>query len=247
MEQGALHSRLPSPVSFLTGMAFLSGCAPRPRTRRGVCMTVPHRPVRHRRGGVERHGVHRVGVPVCAGVAGQAPAARAEHAAHHARGVGQDRQPVPPVRERRSGHPSAVAGSGCLCFKSSMDHQFGLPVVAPHYRTVGGNMDCWTYKTYVPLDLRPDDEFSLLIIDRTGLFWIRTRDGLLSLLPEENGRGYGTGYGRGPTSLPGTSPGSWTPATRTPLRQAAAATTTTSRIRSSSPGCPPRTPTAPRN
>ncbi|WP_328760518.1 hypothetical protein [Streptomyces sp. NBC_00271] len=98
--------------------------------------------------------------------------------------------------------PSAVGGSGCLCFKSFMDPEFGLPVVAHHYRTVGGNIDQWTYKAYAPLDLRPDDEFYRLIIDRTGCFWIRTRDGLLSLLPEENGRGYGTGYGGGgPTEL----------------------------------------------
>ncbi len=34
-----------------------------------------------------------------------------------------------------------------------------------------------------------------------GLFWIRTDDGLLLLLPEETGRGYGVGYGGGPREL----------------------------------------------
>lgn len=96
------------------------------------------------------------------------------------------------------GSPAAVGGSGCLCFKTFTDPEFGLPVMAHHYRTVGGNIDQWTYKAYAPLDLRPDDEFHRLIIDRrSGLFWIRTRDGLLSLLPEENGRAYGSGYGGG--------------------------------------------------
>ncbi|MFE7854379.1 hypothetical protein [Streptomyces sp. NPDC057403] len=94
--------------------------------------------------------------------------------------------------------PAAVSGSGCLCYRSFTDPKFGLPVVAHHYRTVGGNIDQWTYKAYAPLDLRPGDEFHRLIIDRTsGMFWIRTRDGLLSILPEEHGRAYGSGYGGG--------------------------------------------------
>jgi hypothetical protein len=94
--------------------------------------------------------------------------------------------------------PAAVRGSGCLCFKTFMDPELGLPVVAHHYRTFGGDIDQWTYKAYAPLDLRPDDGFHRLIIDRqSGMFWIRTRDGLLSILPEENGRVYGSGYGGG--------------------------------------------------
>ncbi|MER5698408.1 hypothetical protein ACWDBO_45170 [Streptomyces mirabilis] len=42
--------------------------------------------------------------------------------------------------------PSAVGRSGGPCFKSFTDPDFGLPVVAHHYRTVGGNIDQWTYK-----------------------------------------------------------------------------------------------------
>ncbi|WP_240677106.1 hypothetical protein [Actinacidiphila soli] len=93
--------------------------------------------------------------------------------------------------------PSAVGGSGCVCYQTSYDPEFGLPVVEHHYRTVGGNIENWTYFTYAPLDLRPDDTFASLIIDQRHLFWVRTADGVLSLLPEENGRGYGVGYGGG--------------------------------------------------
>jgi len=55
--------------------------------------------------------------------------------------------------------PAAASGSGCLCHQTFMDQEFGLPVVARHYRTVGGNIEKWTRRTYTPLDLRPDDEF----------------------------------------------------------------------------------------
>ncbi|MGW4784971.1 hypothetical protein [Streptomyces sp. NPDC004230] len=98
--------------------------------------------------------------------------------------------------------PSAVGRSGCVCYRTFMDPEFGLPVVAHHYRTVGGNIEKWTHYAYTPLDLRPNDTFARLIIDARHLFWIRTTDGVLSLLPEEEGRGYGTGYGGGgPTEL----------------------------------------------
>ncbi|MEV0227841.1 hypothetical protein [Streptomyces sp. NPDC050704] len=93
--------------------------------------------------------------------------------------------------------PAAVSGSGCLCHQTFIDQEFSLPVVARHYRTVSGTIEKWTRLTYTPLDLRPDDEFHRLIIDQTGPFWIRTRDGLLSLLPETRAGGYGTGYGGG--------------------------------------------------
>jgi hypothetical protein len=96
---------------------------------------------------------------------------------------------------------AAVAGSGCTCFQTLYDPEFRLPVVADHYRTVGGNIETWKYHTYAPLDLRPRDRFGSLIIDyrpsgSTGV-WIRTIDGLLSLIPEQEGHGYGIGYGGG--------------------------------------------------
>ncbi|MFJ9420266.1 hypothetical protein ACIRPT_39865 [Streptomyces sp. NPDC101227] len=97
----------------------------------------------------------------------------------------------------------AALRSNCACYRTSYDPQFGLPVVGEHYRTVGGDTDNWTYTTYTPLDLRPDDVFASLIIDgENGLFWARTADGALSLLPQEEGCGYGFGRtGGGPTAL----------------------------------------------
>ncbi|WP_327425712.1 hypothetical protein OG612_42430 (plasmid) [Streptomyces sp. NBC_01527] len=92
--------------------------------------------------------------------------------------------------------PSAVGGSGCVCYQTFSDPEFGLPVVADHYRTRSGNTETWKYHTYAPLDLRTDDTFASLILE-PGRFWIRTAAGLLSLLPEEDGRGYGVGYGGG--------------------------------------------------
>ena len=52
-------------------------------------------------------------------------------------------------------------------------------------------------RTYTPLDFRPRDTFGSLIIDGGLLFWARTADGVLTLLPQESGRGYGVGYGGG--------------------------------------------------
>ncbi|MEV1173931.1 hypothetical protein [Nonomuraea sp. NPDC049784] len=99
--------------------------------------------------------------------------------------------------------PAAVSGSGCVCRKTWYDPEFGLPVVGEHYRTDGAQIDEWTYTTYAPLDLRPRDVFASLIIDRvSGLFWIRTTTGMLSLLPERVSRGYEVGYkGGGPTAF----------------------------------------------
>ncbi|WP_223190759.1 hypothetical protein [Streptomyces sp. TRM68416] len=151
-------------------------------------------------GHVERRGVRRAGVAVRDGVAGQDPARCAPNTLHTTL-VESDKiaSLFHACVDDDKDSPAAVGGSGCLCFKSFMDPEFGLPVVADHYRTVGGNIDQWTYKAYAPRDLRPDGEFYRLIIDRrSGMFWIRTRDGLLSILPEENGRGYGGG---GPSEL----------------------------------------------
>ncbi|MEY9842529.1 hypothetical protein [Streptacidiphilus sp. EB103A] len=97
--------------------------------------------------------------------------------------------------------PAAVAGSGCGCFRTWYDPHFGLPVVAEHYRTAdGGRTDRWTYSTYAPLELRAGDTFASLVLNDGGNFWIRTADGVLTLLPQEHQGGYGTGYG-------GTGPG----------------------------------------
>ncbi|WP_031072042.1 hypothetical protein [Streptomyces sp. NRRL WC-3742] len=99
--------------------------------------------------------------------------------------------------------PSAVGGDGCVCYQTSYDPEFGLPVVAHHYRTVTGNIEKWTYSTYAPVDLRPNDTFASLIIDQGAYFWVRTASGLLSLLPESRkAGGYSIGYGGGgPTNL----------------------------------------------
>lgn len=99
--------------------------------------------------------------------------------------------------------PSAVGGSGCVCHQTFLDPEFGLPVVAEHYRTVSGNIDSWKYLTYTPLDLRPQDSFASLAL-AGDQFWARTTGGLLVLLPEEHGHGYGVGYsGGGPYELAG--------------------------------------------
>ncbi|MFJ2239734.1 hypothetical protein [Streptomyces sp. NPDC087859] len=58
------------------------------------------------------------------------------------------------MRRRRQGLPAAVGGPGCLCFKTFMDPEFGLPVVAHHYRTVGENTGQWTYKRPTPRSIR---------------------------------------------------------------------------------------------
>ncbi|MFC6087392.1 hypothetical protein [Sphaerisporangium aureirubrum] len=99
--------------------------------------------------------------------------------------------------------PVAISGSGCVCRQTFYDPEFGLPVVAKHYRPVGGRTDLWTYTTYAPLGLRPGDVIASLVIDRiSGLFWSRTTEGTLSLLPERNGHGYQVGYaGAGPVEL----------------------------------------------
>jgi len=99
--------------------------------------------------------------------------------------------------------PSAVGGTGCVCRRAWSDPEFGLPVVGEHFRTRGGATDRWTFRTYAPLDLRPDDVFASVIIDRTsGLFWIRTAAGTLSLLPESVSRGY-PGDAEGPQTADG--------------------------------------------
>lgn len=92
--------------------------------------------------------------------------------------------------------PSAIGGKGCVCYQTWYDPEFGLPVVAHHHRTVRGRTDQWKYLTYAPLELRPDDTFASFVIDH-GYFWIRTTEGVLSILPQKEGRGYGMGYGGG--------------------------------------------------
>ncbi|MET9956294.1 hypothetical protein ABZ135_32770 [Streptomyces sp. NPDC006339] len=106
-----------------------------------------------------------------------------------------------PCVEEDKESPSAFAGSGCECRRSFYDLEFGMPVVGEHYRTVSGNIDQWFYRTYAPLDLRPDDVFDRFIVDN-GHFWVRTEKGLLSILPQQTALGYGVGYeGGGPHAL----------------------------------------------
>lgn len=97
---------------------------------------------------------------------------------------------------------SAIGGSGCVCRQTFYDPEFGLPVVGEHFKHVGtGGTDQWSYKTYAPLELRPDDIFSSFITGRS-LFWARTDKGLLSILPQKNAHGYNIGYnGGGPHAL----------------------------------------------
>ncbi|GAA3352328.1 hypothetical protein GCM10017744_000780 [Streptomyces antimycoticus] len=76
--------------------------------------------------------------------------------------------------------------------------EFGLPVVGEHFKHVGeGGTDQWTYQTYAPLDLRPDDTFNRFITGRS-LFWAQTEKGLLPILPQRNALGYNLG---GPHAL----------------------------------------------
>lgn len=98
--------------------------------------------------------------------------------------------------------PSAINGSGCVCRRTFYDPEFGLPVVGEHFKHSGtGGTDQWSYKTYAPLELRPDDIFSRFHTGR-GLFWARTDKGDLSILPQKNAMGYSIGYsGGGPNAL----------------------------------------------
>ncbi|MFF7251186.1 hypothetical protein ACFZBU_45895 [Embleya sp. NPDC008237] len=99
--------------------------------------------------------------------------------------------------------PTALAtGSACSCYRTLYDPEFGLPVVAKHRRVDAASADKWSYQTYAPLELRPQDTFAALVVDRGEYFWIRTTDGLLSFLPQGPSRGYGVGYsGGGPAEL----------------------------------------------
>ncbi|MGX1762066.1 hypothetical protein ACWIG5_35035 [Streptomyces lydicus] len=89
-----------------------------------------------------------------------------------------------------------------MCRRTFYDPEFGLPVVGEHFKHVGtGGTDQWSYKTYAPLRLRPDDIFDRFHTGR-GLFWARTDKGLLSILPQRHGLGYNIGYsGGGPHAL----------------------------------------------
>ncbi|MHB6904066.1 hypothetical protein [Streptomyces sp. CB02959] len=89
-----------------------------------------------------------------------------------------------------------------MCRQAFYDPEFGLPVVAKHFKSWReGGTDQWTYQTYAPLDLRPDDTFNRFITGR-GLFWARTDKGMLSILPQRNALGYNIGYsGGGPHAL----------------------------------------------
>ncbi|MFI1226248.1 MULTISPECIES: hypothetical protein [unclassified Streptomyces] len=107
----------------------------------------------------------------------------------------------PCVTEDRNS-PAAIDGSGCTCRRTFYDPEFGLPVVGEHFEHADpGGIDRWSYTTYAPLELRPDDTFSRFITGR-GLFWARTAKGLLSILPQQHGLGYNLGYsGGGPHAL----------------------------------------------
>ncbi|MFL4910737.1 hypothetical protein ACJ6WF_48515 [Streptomyces sp. MMS24-I2-30] len=108
----------------------------------------------------------------------------------------------PCVTEDKNSPAAAISGSGCTCRRTFYDPEFGLPVVGEHFKHVGtGGTDQWSYKTYAPLELRPDDVFDLFITGR-GLFWARTDKGLLSILPQRHAVGYNIGYsGGGPHAL----------------------------------------------
>lgn len=93
-------------------------------------------------------------------------------------------------------------GAGCFCYRTLLDPEFGLPVVAEHHRTDDRSAQDWTYQTWAPLELRPQDTFASLIVDRGQYFWIRTTEGLLSFLPQGSSRSYSVGYsGGGPAEL----------------------------------------------
>ncbi|GAA3135623.1 hypothetical protein [Streptomyces echinatus] len=129
---------------------------------------------------------------------------RCEPNAMHCTLVGSKEIPAlfhPCVTEDPSS-PSASNGSGCMYRRTFYDPEYGLPVVGKHFkqRREGGT-DQWSYTTYAPLELRPDDVFSRFYTGR-GLFWARTGRGVLSFLPQRNGRGYEIGYnGGGPHAL----------------------------------------------
>ncbi|WP_274036392.1 hypothetical protein [Streptomyces sp. MMBL 11-1] len=98
-----------------------------------------------------------------------------------------------------NGGRAATSGPRCPCRPTYYDPAFGLPVVGEHAGPAG--TDRWSYTTYAPLALRPDDVFSSFITSR-GLFWARTAKGLLSILPQKHGMGYNLGYsGGGPHAL----------------------------------------------
>lgn len=94
--------------------------------------------------------------------------------------------------------PSAVAGDGCVCWQTYRDPVTWLPVAASHFRTVGGDIEHWEYLTYAPLSIPDGERLSALIIDcESGMFWVRTDHGILHILPQKQGAGYGVGYGGG--------------------------------------------------
>ena len=100
--------------------------------------------------------------------------------------------------------PSAIGGDGCVCRRTFRDPVTLLPVVAHHFRTVGGDVEEWRYLTYAPLALPEGERLSALVVDREAtLFWVRTARGTLHLLPEDvQGSGYGVGHrGGGATDL----------------------------------------------
>ncbi|WP_331731574.1 hypothetical protein [Kitasatospora sp. NBC_01300] len=112
-----------------------------------------------------------------------------------------------PCVEEDKESPSAVDGTGCTCYRTSLDPATGMPVVSWHYRTSTGDspasilpwktdsdtpIDRWTHHTYAPLGLRDTETCTSLIIDRrSGHFWLRSDHGTLYLLPERNGHGHG--------------------------------------------------------
>jgi len=100
--------------------------------------------------------------------------------------------------------PSAIGGDGCVCRQTFRDPVTLLPVVAHHFRTVGGEIEEWRYLTYAPLALPEGERLSALVVDREAtLFWVRTARGTLHLLPEDaRSGGYGVGHrGAGTTDL----------------------------------------------
>ncbi|MBU3870032.1 hypothetical protein KN815_40080 [Streptomyces sp. 4503] len=109
-----------------------------------------------------------------------------------------------PCVDEDKASPSAL-GDGCTCFRTFVDPIFGMPVVGQHFRTARGNNDRWTYTTYAPLDLRPDDVVASVVIDRGGLFWARTNDGVLAVLSMLESYGYGPGRALAPR-VPARSP-----------------------------------------
>lgn len=89
----------------------------------------------------------------------------------------------------------AAQGERCYCLRTWTDPEYGLPVVGRHHRGIGG--DRWTYLTYAPLALRPDDVVASVITDRGDLFWARTTTGVLAVLPMLEAHAYGAGPAAG--------------------------------------------------